>query len=92
MINFDGTTFPTTGGQYKIVDLADTAGEIDITVSKATGTGTGVWDSKATNSSTATVTVEGGKIKVSIPEITLAPSPGTSTTGDATFSGNLAQQ
>jgi hypothetical protein len=92
IINFEATTFPTTGGTYKIVDIADAADEIDLTVTRTISGTTSAWDSKATGNPTATVAVDAaGKITVTIPELTLAPSPGTGTTGDATFSGSVTQ-
>jgi hypothetical protein len=84
---FNNATFPTTGGQFKIVDNPDAADEILINViTSDMGSNAKTYGSTAGTTATATVTVTNGKITISVPEITV-----TGTDGSTTFAGNATQ-
>jgi hypothetical protein len=85
---FNDATFPTTGGQFKIVDNPNADDEILINVATSDmSANTKAYGSTANTNASATVTVEGGKISISVPEITVTNTNSESTT----FSGNATQ-
>ncbi|PZF75020.1 hypothetical protein [Taibaiella soli] len=71
-------TMPTANGTYKIVTVAPTAAdEVAILATAVSGTGMAAYTSLATSAATATVTVNGGKVTVVVPEISAMRSVNT---------------
>ena len=89
-VSFGGAV-PTTSGTYKIVETADAADEIDITaIAGSAGSGTVYGSMDRTANPTAAVTVTGGKISVTIPEVWAQNAANAN--DSVKVSGNLTQQ
>jgi|GEM_PF-1988973 len=86
-IYFDNNALPTADGSYKIVDVANDPNELAISVSITSNGNSQAWGSTASGNPDATVKIEGGKVTVSVPEITVTGVSSETTT----FSGNLTQ-
>ena len=88
---FAGGAFPGTGGQFKIVDVADATDEVSIMVgtNNTSGSSAKAWGSTASTTATATVSVDNGKVTISVPEITVTSA--SATPSSTTFSGNITQ-
>lgn len=85
--DFEGVTNPPTAGSYKVVS-GPSIGSGQVMISAIKG-GVG-YVSLNTNTQLATVTVSGGKITVSVPEIILKNVSGG--TDEVTFSANEITQ
>lgn len=87
-VGFANNAYPTSGGQFNIVDVANDPNELSVNVGTSnTGGNSQAWGSSASGNPQATVTVDGGKVTVSIPQITVTGASSSSTT----FSGNVTQ-
>ena len=82
---------PTVSGTYNIVAFATDSNEVDITTGTGSLLGGSFYGSTGNDHKTATVTVTNGKVKVTIPEISVAPTLGSSATDSTTASGVLVQ-
>jgi len=71
IVEFNGTTFPATGGSFKIVTDTALDANDEVVVSAVVGTmiGGASYTSTGTDGKMATVTVTGGKVSVTVPEI-----------------------
>ena len=88
-IGFNGLTTPTTGGTYKIVSADNLDADDEISVSASVGSGTGTaYQSTGNDNMTAAVTVNGGKVSVTVPEIWAKNMDGNDS---VKVSGNLTQ-
>lgn len=83
--SFAGSATPTAG-TYKVVSVAPGTGEVMVTVTKS---GTNVYTASTVANTSATVTVNGGKITVVLPNTTVVNA--LTGTDSLTLSANLTQ-